>query len=132
MDDDNRGISFFYLFFASFFSFFFLRGKRKKEGREGKVFCAHTKGTLGIHSSTDLFRCLFYLSSYDSYRVNLCSRYACRHQYRIGIFCPFFCVNCRCPDKMINPCLQPCGSYTAHDAYPSRLLFSQVQPFLPL
>ena len=37
MDDDNRGISFFYLFFASFFSFFFLRGKRKKEGREGKA-----------------------------------------------------------------------------------------------
>jgi len=37
MDDDNRGISFFYLFFASFFSFFFLRGKRKKEGRKGKA-----------------------------------------------------------------------------------------------
>ena len=36
MDDDNRGISFFYLFFASFFSFFFLRGKRKKEGRQGR------------------------------------------------------------------------------------------------
>jgi hypothetical protein len=39
--DDNRGISFFYLFFASFFSFFFLMGKRKKErkkeGREGKA-----------------------------------------------------------------------------------------------
>jgi len=35
MDDDNRGISFFYLFFASFFSFFFLRGE-EEEGRQGR------------------------------------------------------------------------------------------------
>ena len=54
MDDDNRGISFFYLFFASFFSFFFLRGKRKKEGREGSLSSMSgiplihiTKGTFG-------------------------------------------------------------------------------------
>jgi len=49
MDDDNRGISFFYLFFASFFSFFFLRGKRKKEGRKagkGRLQSAYTKGIL--------------------------------------------------------------------------------------
>ena len=36
IDDDKKGISFFYLFFGSFFSFFFLRGKRKKKGRKGK------------------------------------------------------------------------------------------------
>ena len=80
MDDDNRGISFFYLFFASFFSFFFLRGKRKKEGREGKApfrVCPayhlstfprskrHLRGSV----STDLLRCLFTLSSYDNYRL---------------------------------------------------------------
>ena len=35
IDDDNRGISFFYLFFASFFSFFFLRGE-EEEGRQGR------------------------------------------------------------------------------------------------
>ena len=58
MDDDNRGISFFYLFFASFFSFFFLRGKRKKEegrqGREGSLLSM--SGIPLIHIAKGTFR----------------------------------------------------------------------------
>lgn len=73
MDDDNRGISFFYLFFASFFSFFFLRGRgRRKEGREGKAppgVCSayhlstfphskrHPLGSVSLLISLDAFSC---------------------------------------------------------------------------
>ena len=61
MDDDNRGISFFYLFFASFFSFFFLRGKRKKKGREGKENPSyskrHPRESVSLLISLDAFSC---------------------------------------------------------------------------
>jgi hypothetical protein len=62
MDDDNRGISFFYLFFGSFFSLFFLRGKRKKEGREGKEGYPHTQKAPSGSVSLQIFSDAFILS----------------------------------------------------------------------
>ena len=47
MDDDNRGISFFYLFFA-FFLFVFLSKGEEEEGRQGR------EGSLSGMSSIPL------------------------------------------------------------------------------